>query len=121
MDDHAAKHVARLIFNILFLNLCVAFEFICFMHILAVVMLPSLAAWCGLISTGSGAHHSKQYAKAIFKYVTARGLRGKWGGNRKRHAPTSTSSLGAKILTWSIPRSEWDETFRQMDTNGGLL
>jgi len=45
-----------------------------------------------VLPAGSGAHHSKQYAKAIFKYVTARGLRGKWGGNRKRHAPTSTSS-----------------------------
>eukprot|EP00438_Fugacium_kawagutii_P011224 Skav228654 [mRNA] locus=scaffold2369:123061:148536:+ [translate_table: standard] len=39
-----------------------------------------------------GSNNTKQYAKAIFKYVTARGLRGKWGGNRKRHAPASTSS-----------------------------
>jgi len=45
-----------------------------------------------VLAPGSAVHQCKQYAKAIFKYVTARGLRGKWGGNRKRHAPTSTSS-----------------------------
>eukprot|EP00434_Breviolum_minutum_P009358 symbB.v1.2.008246.t2/scaffold515.1/size193321/8 len=45
-----------------------------------------------VLPPGSGSYHCKQYAKAIFKYVTARGLRGKWGGNRKRHAPSSTPS-----------------------------
>lgn len=51
---------------------------------------------------GSGSYHCKQYAKAIFKYVTARGLRGKWGGNRKRHAPSSTPCLVMPWVIWSF-------------------
>lgn len=55
----------------------------------------------------AGSNNSKQYAKAIFKYVTARGLRGKWGGNRKRHAPASTSPLGDVWGDVGARQCEW--------------
>ncbi len=61
---------------------------------------------CCHLRRGSGSYHCKQYAKAIFKYVTARGLRGKWGGNRKRHAPSSTPCL-VTTISFGMPCVTW--------------
>eukprot|EP00437_Effrenium_voratum_P004103 CAMPEP_0181423022 /NCGR_PEP_ID=MMETSP1110-20121109/13915_1 /TAXON_ID=174948 /ORGANISM="Symbiodinium sp., Strain CCMP421" /LENGTH=947 /DNA_ID=CAMNT_0023546137 /DNA_START=96 /DNA_END=2939 /DNA_ORIENTATION=- len=43
---------------------------------------------------GASMHHRKQYAKAIFKSVTGRPLRGKWGGNMKKYAPPPSGEPG---------------------------
>ena len=38
----------------------------------------------------------------MFKYVTARGLRGKWGGNRKRYAPAAPRGGVRRVSFWEL-------------------
>ena len=75
-----------------------------------------------VLATGAGLR--KHYAKAVYKFVSGRSFRGKWGGKLRRFAPphqsctnalvrsqrpvlcvrsTSCKAGGLKVETWALP------------------
>lgn len=59
----------------------------------------------GLLSAWAG--HSKQYAKAIFKYVAVKEMSGKWGGSIKQRASSAQLSSIEILHRTCVDQLQW--------------